>query len=125
MAATTTIDSVTTTDAAPTVAPHRISAITGEDVASVKLTPTTPDSSPIRAIRLLFNTTNRKGVGGKVLMRAGAVCGLDVCGPNTRSLSLPSGTQRTVPVAYASLPTTPDGDYTVTGVSASDTQSWG
>lgn len=40
MPTTTSIDSVTTEDAAPTTAPHKISAISGKDTATVKLTPT-------------------------------------------------------------------------------------
>lgn len=35
-----TIDSVTTTDAAPAVAPHKISALAGQDTATVKFTAT-------------------------------------------------------------------------------------
>lgn len=40
MPTTTSIDSVTTEDAAPTTAPHKISAISGKNTATVKFTPT-------------------------------------------------------------------------------------
>lgn len=111
MAMAVSIDSVTTADAAPTVAPHKISNKTGKNSVTLKFTPTTSDGSIIRAWSVRFGGTNRKN--GTRLAGLGAVCGIDVCGPNTRALNMPSGTQVTVDELYGALPSSADGGYTI------------
>jgi hypothetical protein len=99
MTAIATINSVTTTDAHPTVAPHRISAIVGWDEADVVYTPDDTEtllccsedlgcsgdltcgdaagSGPIRVVRMMFEGASR-GTGQR-LTHLGVMCGLDVC----------------------------------------------
>lgn len=91
------VDSVTTADAAPTVAPHRLSAKAGKNQATVKFTPTAA-AGPIRAWRLTVGG-NRKT--GRLAGNLGAVCGLDRCGaPGVMPLAAASGVQRTEVITF-------------------------
>lgn len=129
MAASVALDSVTTTDAAPTTAPHRISAISGEDSASVKFTPShngtlypgpylLPDplllpggAQRFRAWRLRMGGIDRNT--GLLLDKAGRICG-EPCGADPCSdYSVASATQITDAIDYAETGAPGDGDYTV------------
>lgn len=93
-----TVDSVTTADAGPAVAPHRISSQPGHNQATVEFTPTAA-AGPIRAWRITVGG-NRKT--GRLAGNLGAVCGLDRCGaPRVMALAAASGIQRTEVVTYA------------------------
>lgn len=92
-----TIDSVTTEDAVPTVAPHRISALAGKNTATVAFTPTTA-AGPVRAWRVTVGT-NRKV--GRLAGNLGCVCGLDRCGaPRVMPLAAASGVQRSEVITF-------------------------
>lgn len=88
------LDEVTTGDAVPGAAPHRISDKATKNVATVKFTPT---GGTIRAWRITVGG-NRKT--GRLAGKRGLVTGLDVCGPQSFSLALPSGTQITEDVTF-------------------------
>lgn len=121
MATAVSIDSVTTEDAAPTTAPHRISNKTGKDLVTLKFTPTTTDASAIRAWIVRFGGTSR--LTGTRLAGLGMVTGLWRCGLD-RPLSIASGFQVTLPELYGQLPSTADGAYTVNVYAMNDTQGW-
>lgn len=92
-----TVDSVTTADAATTVAPHKISDKAGKNQATVKFTPTAA-SGTIGAWRVTVGG-NRKT--GRVAGNLGAVCGLDFCGaPGVMPLAAASGVQRTEVITF-------------------------
>lgn len=98
MALTVTIDSVETADAAPTVAPHRISAQTGKSIATVKFTPS-GGTGAIRAWRIMVGGTGR--TTGRLAGERGMVCGIHYCGaPNSYSVSIPFSTQITEDVTF-------------------------
>lgn len=119
MAITTTIDSVTTEDAVPATAPHKISAIATKTLVTVLFTPATSDSSPIKAWRVTFNG-NRKN--GRREASLGVVCGIDrVGGPGARLLSCTQGVQRSAAWNYVDTGSPADGGYTVEVVAYSAT----
>ncbi|MDQ1584497.1 MAG: hypothetical protein QOF36_2551 [Microbacteriaceae bacterium] len=121
MATAVSIDSVTTEDAAPTTAPHRISSVTGKKTVTFKFTPTTTDASNIRAWLVRFGGASR--TTGTRLAGLGMVCGLWRCGLD-RPLSIASGFQVTVDEDYPELPSSADGTYAVNVYAISDTQGW-
>lgn len=91
------VNSVTTGDAVPAVAPHRISALAGKNTATVAFTPTTA-GGPVRAWRVTVGG-NRKT--GRLAGNLGCVCGLDRCGaPRVMPLAAASGVQRTEVITY-------------------------
>jgi hypothetical protein len=117
------IDSVTTEDAAPTTAPHRISNVTGKKTVTVKFTPTTTDASAVRYWSVRFTGGTR--ATGTRLKSLGAVCGISRCGaPGVKPLALPSGTQVTVDEMYPQIPSSADGTYHVYVWAMNGTQGW-
>lgn len=125
MSISLSIDTVTTEDAVPTTAPFKVSNVATYTQWQVKFTPTTSDSSPIRSLRVIFNSSSRAWPTGKLIYNLGAVCGLDRCGaPNVMPLSCTQGVQKTVTKNYSDLPSTADGAYSVYVWAASDTQGW-
>lgn len=117
------LDSVTTGDAAPTTAPHRISAVAGKNTATVRFTPTTTDGLPIRAWRVVLNSSARNG--GRLVGNRGVVCGLDRCGaPGAMLLAAAPGVQRTEVITYAEAAGLADGDYNVAVFAGSATEGW-
>jgi hypothetical protein len=62
MAVVVTLDSVTTTDVTPTAAPHRISAIAGENNAAIRFTPTSA-GGVIRMVLLMVGRTLASVIG--------------------------------------------------------------
>lgn len=121
MATVVTIDSVTTDDAAPTAAPHRISNKSGRNTVTVKFSPV-PASGQVRYWSVRLGGISRKT--GTLLRSLGGVCGISVCGPDTRALLLPFGAQVTVAEAYAQLPSSADGDYAVNIYAMNATSGW-
>lgn len=122
MSVTTTIDSVTTEDAVPTAAPHKISAQSGKTLVTVLFTPATSDGSTIKAWRVTFNG-NR--LSGRREASLGCVCGIDRCGgPGVMPLSATQGVQRSAAWNYVDTGAPADGDYTV-NVLAHDGTAWG
>jgi hypothetical protein len=98
MSISVNIDSVTAADAAPTVAPHKISAKATKNSLTFKFTVTS--SATIGAWRARLAPTNRNT--GPLLGKRGMVCGAgDRCGePTAMSLSMASGTQVTEDATY-------------------------
>lgn len=111
-----TLDEVRTSDAQPTVAPHRISNRPGFNQATVKFTPT---GGTVRHWRVAQGATSR--INGRTLGQAGAVCGLSRVGPATRPLAIPSGQQITEAIDYAETGAPADGPQTITVYALSDT----
>lgn len=109
------LDSVTTGDAHPTAAPHRISAHAGKNTASVKFTP----SGIVRAWRL---TLDGGRLAGRVLAKAGAVCGMERCGDGCEPLAVTG--QITGSVTHASTGPAADGDHTVDVNAITDEDGW-
>lgn len=123
MAITTTINTVTTEDAVPTTAPHKISAVATKTLVTVLFTPATSDASSIRAWRVTFNG-NRKN--GRREASLGVICGIDrVGGPGVRLLSCTQGVQRSAAWNYVDTGAPADGGYTVEVVARSQTLGWG
>jgi hypothetical protein len=124
VATTISIDSVTTEDAAPTTAPHKISNQSGKNTVTVKFTPTTSDASLLRYWRVNFAGGGTRLTGTR-LKSLGAVCGVSRCGaPGVKPLALPSGTQVTVAETYPQLPSSADGTYHVYVWAMNGTQGW-
>jgi hypothetical protein len=121
VATAVTIDSVTTEDAAPTTAPHKISNQTGKNLVTVKFTATTTDASRIRAWIVRWGGSGR--TTGTRLAALGIVCGIGRCGLD-RLLSVASGFQVTVAEHYTDLPSSADGTYRVNVYALSASQGW-
>lgn len=125
MSTTLTIDSVTTEDVAPTTAPHKISNVTGYKNVTIAFTPVTSDASPIRSMRIIFNSTVRNWPTGKLMYNLGAVCGLDRCGaPGVKPLAAAHNVQRTHTDTYPETGGPADGGYPVYVWALSGTQGW-
>lgn len=115
------LNSVTTTDAAPTGSPHKISAQAGENQASVNFTMTCGAGNKITAWRLTVNG-NRKT--GRNLGSLGVVCGIDRCGaPGAKPLAASSPYAKTEVVTYAEVNDPVDGAKTV-NVDAVSAEGW-
>lgn len=113
------LNSVTTTDAVPTTAPHKISAQTGKSQATVDFTVTA--GTTIRAYRLTVNG-NRKT--GRNLGSLGVVCGIDRCGyPGAKPLAVASPYHKTEVVTYVEVNDPADGAKTV-NVDAIADEGW-
>lgn len=121
MSTSVSIDSVTTGDAAPTVAPHRISNKATKNLVTLKFTPTTTNGSAIRAWIVRFGGSTR--LNGTRLAGLGMVTGMWLCGVD-RPLSIASGFQVTVPELYAQLPSSADGTYRLNVFAMNDAQGW-
>lgn len=146
MATTVTIDSITTEDAAPIVAPFRISAIPGFSTATVKFTPTHDgDIYPMATLVVdegvtpLYPAPNvRKIIGyrfrmggsdfksGVDLGRKGEPCGQEPCSVKRKctSWNSDSGVQLTEVIDYAETGAPADGDQTVNIYVNTDLQGW-
>lgn len=122
----TTINSVTTADAVPTVAPHRISNIATKNQAVLKFVMSTADASPIRAWRATFNGNRKLGT---VVGKRGVVCGLDILdGRPSLRIDLPmSGVsgEITENIDYPETGGVADGTYAVEVTALSETEGWG
>jgi hypothetical protein len=125
---TTTVDSVTTGDAAPTTAPHKISAQGGKDQATVRFTPTNSTGHAITCWRI-----ERGGSApgtGTMMDMAGFPCSDSIpealCSDSdaralcTDGLASASGTQIAVTVTYVETGSPADGGYTVNVYAGSD-----
>jgi hypothetical protein len=132
MAVVVTLDSVTTTDVTPTAAPHRISAIAGENNAAIRFTPTSA-GGVIRMVLLMVGRTLASVIGhrqdvtnGYPHFVRGMVCGMPQsrCGTQSFSLSAPSGTQFTDNLRYATIPVTADGGRQVTMYACAEGEGW-
>lgn len=111
MSITASIEEVTTEDATPTVAPFRISEVSGKDFATIAWKAVA--DSTIRAWRVRFEPLNRNV--GLLIEKRGMVCGSgDRCGePTARSLAAASPLEIETVVADSDLPPEPDGDYDI------------
>lgn len=141
MATTTTIDSVTTGDAAPSVAPHRISNKATKDTALIAFTPT-HDGQYVPCDQLIPPWT--PGVPGAIIavkvMEGGADpytgtevgrLGLVASDSEPCSDSLPcsdwespSGTQLAEDVTYPETGSPADGSQTINVWVCTDRQGW-
>jgi hypothetical protein len=121
---------ITTTDSGPAVAPFKISAKPGFNVATVtmKFTPTgmglmpseglvphdglVPDG-PVyyRCIRVIPSESRIAAPWYPISIRRGLVCGLDRCGPNARSLQTEGPLTIVDDVTYTELGETGDGNF--------------
>ena len=108
---TLAIDSVTTGDAHPSDAPHRISAHATKNQAVVKFTP--PGIT-----RGWVLTLDGGRLSGRVLAKAGAICGMERCGDGCEPLA--STGQITATVTYLSTGPAADGAHTVEVNAATD-----
>lgn len=122
MAIAVNIDSVKTADAAPEVAPHKISKVATKDSATFKFTITCVGS--VRAWRARRSPTNRNT--GTLLGKRGMVCGSgDRCGhPLSMSLVAASGTQFTETTDPVELGNPADGAYEVKVFAVSEADGW-
>lgn len=119
MTTVASIQSVTTTDAAPTTAPFRVSRVSGENVATVAIRATA--TGIIRKLRAAFNTDFRNVPSGKIVFDRGAVCGLDRCGaPGVMPMAAASPLNVTFTINASNLPSVADGDYEVSVHALSD-----
>lgn len=114
----TTIQTVTTEDSSPNVAPHRIGSNPATDDVAVLWTTA---AGTIRAWRVVFNG-NRKT--GRRIASLGAVCGIDRVGaPGVMPLAEAGGIQRTTSFARAATGPQADGTYPV-NLYSHDGSSW-
>lgn len=144
MPTTVTIDSVTTADRAPTVAPHTISNKATKDTATALFTPThdgtylpkpelVPPWTPgVAGIMLAYMV--REGGStpytGTIVGRKGLVCSeSEPCSDTTAPLlctdwTSPSGTQLSEAVTYAETGGPADGSQTINVYVCTDRQGW-
>jgi hypothetical protein len=142
VATTITIDSVTTTDAAPTTAPHKISNKATKDTATLRFTPThdgvylakpelVPPWTPgVAAVMLAYMV--REGGStpytGTVVGRKGLVCSeSEPCSDSTLACTdwtSPSGTQLTEGITYGETGGPADGAQTINVYVCTDRQGW-
>lgn len=103
-----TIDSVTTEDAAPTTAPHKISAVSGKSTATVLFTPDrTITAWQIREGGTSVTTGTLRKSGGQL------VCGEFKCGAGKTLSSFSSSAQRSAVIDYSELAAGADGARTL------------
>lgn len=123
MATTVTVNSVTTGDAAPTTAPHRISDKPTKDEASVVFTPATDSEPLIRAIKIRLGGTHRNN--GTKLLQMGMACGDGTrCGqPDAQSLALPENQPQSHTVAYDDTGPAAEGTHEI-NVHAGSSEGW-
>lgn len=141
MATVVTIDSVTTADAVPATAPHRISNKAGKDTATLAVTPThdgvhypgptlippyTPGAhEPIIAVRICDGGTDP--YSGKLVGRKGLVCSESE--PCSEALACTdwesaSGAAIAEDVTYAEEAPQSDGTRTINVWVCTDRQGW-
>jgi hypothetical protein len=138
---TVAIDSVITADAAPAVAPHRISNKATKDTATVKFTPThdgayypkneliPPWTPGVAGVMLAYVVRDggNSPYTGTVVGRRGLVC--DELEPCSEALPCsdwesPSGTQLVEDVTYTETGGPADGPQTVNVYVCTDRQGW-
>lgn len=118
MATTVTLNSVTTGDAGPTAAPHRISNKSTKDTATVRFQ--VGGSGAVRAWRIRVGGSGLLSgikVGGE-----GLICGESRCGTG-KALARPLATEITETVTYAEATPNADGTY-ATNVYAATGDGW-
>lgn len=96
---TVVLNSVTTGDAAPTTAPHKISNVSGHDTAVPDFT--VSGTTPCQSYRLKSGGTTR--LNGTNVGQLGAVCGMDVCHTSTLPMAATTPVTFTPTITYASL----------------------
>jgi hypothetical protein len=114
VATVVTLGAITTADAAPTTAPHKISNQATKNTVTIPFT--VAGSGFIRAWSIRFGASRKKLVG------QGVVCGTSRCGlvrPLARALGSISKAE-----TYSQLPSSADGGYTVY-VAAYTDAGWG
>jgi hypothetical protein len=101
---------VTTGDAEPSVAPHRISNVPGYEPVDVEVT--VEHEGTLGQLRLNWRTEERKqgDPPAKLVRREGLVCGLDRCGPRARSLQFEGTFNKVYILDYDEI-VAPDGSY--------------
>jgi hypothetical protein len=104
MATVVTLGAITTADAAPTTAPHKISNKATKDAVSIPFT--VAGSGAVRAWSVRFGATSIKLAG------QGMVCGEARCGI-AQALARALGATITATDTYGQLPSSADGSYTV------------
>lgn len=111
---TVALDSVETQDAAPFVAPYRISDKAGHDAVEWTFRPCASGVGVIDAWRVVLDAPDDSYVpaSGSLLAHGGAICGLDTCG-HSMPLALPQGTAVTVSKTYTDAGAPADGDHPV------------
>jgi hypothetical protein len=125
---TVTIDSVTTGDAAPTTAPHRISNKATKDTATLKFTPTQSGGGAVKAY--MVREGGATPYTGTLLGRRGLVCSdSETCSdtdPNKRctEATTASGAQITETITYAETGGPADGAQTVNVYASAGTDGW-
>jgi hypothetical protein len=118
VATAVTINSVTTGDAVPTTAPHRISAKATKDSATVRFQ--VAGSGVVRAWRIRIGGTGL--LSGLKAGGEGLICGESRCGEG-KSLARPLGTEITEAVTYSEATPNADGSYS-TKVYAATGDGW-
>lgn len=109
MTTVTSVVSVTTSDAAPTAAPHRVSRLASWNIATVAVRATA--TGLIRKLRVVFDSSARNA--GVLVFDRGAVCGLDRCGaPGVMTMGAASPLDVTFNMNAVGL-AGPDGDHVV------------
>jgi hypothetical protein len=114
MPTSVSLDAITTADAAPTAAPHRISDKPGKDAVVVEFT--VAGSGAVRAWATKLGgggLTSGERVGGE-----GVICGLTRCG-EAAPLARPLG-PIVESLTYADVAPNADGEYTVNVYAATD-----
>lgn len=94
------IDSIETGDAAPAVAPHKISGQPGKDTATITFTPGAEQPESVRAWAI--HVGGASPTSGQRIDGAGAICGLALCGRDAPT-ALPPETQVTRTIERADL----------------------
>jgi hypothetical protein len=128
VATTVTIDSVTTADAAPTTAPHKISNKATKDTATLKFTPTQSGGGAVKAY--MVREGGATPYTGTLLGRKGLVCSdSETCSdtdPNKRctEATTASGAQITEPITYSETGGPADGPQTVNVYVSAGTDGW-
>lgn len=139
------IDAVTTSDAAPAAAPHRISNVAGKDRAVLLFTPRHdgtlfpgPALAPDRGATPIYPDQPRSIIGYRVrlggvdfktgvdLGRRGEPCGQEPCSGRRKcsSWSSPAGVQLTEDIDYAEVGAQADGSVQVNVYVNTDLQGW-
>ena len=106
---TVVLNSVTTTDAAPTTAPHKVSTVSSFNVATPSFT--VSSTTPVQSYRLMAGGSTR--LTGTDVGHRGAVCGMDVCYTATLPMEAATPVTFTPAITAASLGAVADGAYTI------------
>lgn len=128
MATTVTIDSVTTGDAVPTAAPHKISNKATKDTATLKFTPVQSGGGAVKAY--MVREGHITPYTGTLLGRRGLVCSdSETCSDTDADkrcteATTPSGAQITETITYAETGAPADGAQTVNVYVSAGTDGW-